>query len=56
LDRSGDYREIVVDALDPSESVIIYCGSRDFVGPYVAHCHDLNHEGHAMMFSWTIIP
>jgi FtsP/CotA-like multicopper oxidase with cupredoxin domain len=42
--------------LDPSESVIIYRGFRDFVGPYVAHCHNLLHEDHAMMFSWTIIP
>jgi FtsP/CotA-like multicopper oxidase with cupredoxin domain len=43
-------------ALDPSESVIIYRGFRDFVGPYVAHCHNLAHEDHAMMFGWTIIP
>ncbi|HST66306.1 MAG TPA: multicopper oxidase domain-containing protein [Mycobacteriales bacterium] len=43
-------------ALDPSESVIIYRGFRDFVGPYVAHCHNLAHEDHAMMFGWTIAP
>ena len=41
-------------ALDPGESVILYRGFRDFVGPYVAHCHNLNHEDHAMMFAWTI--
>jgi FtsP/CotA-like multicopper oxidase with cupredoxin domain len=41
-------------ALDPSESVIIYRGFRDFVGPYVAHCHNLAHEDHAMMFGWEI--
>jgi FtsP/CotA-like multicopper oxidase with cupredoxin domain len=41
-------------ALDPSESVIIYRGFRDFTGPYVAHCHNLMHEDHAMMFGWTI--
>ncbi len=40
--------------LDPSESVIIYRGFRDFVGPYVAHCHNLAHEDHAMMFGWAI--
>lgn len=40
--------------LDPSESVIIYRGFRDFVGPYVAHCHNLAHEDHAMMFGWEI--
>jgi FtsP/CotA-like multicopper oxidase with cupredoxin domain len=43
-------------ALDPSESVIIYRGFRDFVGPYVAHCHNLAHEDHAMMFGWEIVP
>jgi FtsP/CotA-like multicopper oxidase with cupredoxin domain len=48
-------REDVV-AIDPSESTVLYRGFRDFVGPYVAHCHNLNHEDHAMMFSWTIVP
>jgi FtsP/CotA-like multicopper oxidase with cupredoxin domain len=43
-------------ALDPSESVIVYRGFRDFTGPYVAHCHNLMHEDHAMMFGWTITP
>ncbi|GLY69016.1 multicopper oxidase family protein [Amycolatopsis taiwanensis] len=42
-------------ALDPSESVVIYRGFRDFVGPYVVHCHNLMHEDHAMMFAWSII-
>ena len=32
-------------ALDPSESTIIYRGFRDFVGPYVAHCHNLDARG-----------
>jgi FtsP/CotA-like multicopper oxidase with cupredoxin domain len=43
-------------ALDPNESVIVYRGFRDFVGPYVAHCHNLAHEDHAMMFGWSITP
>jgi FtsP/CotA-like multicopper oxidase with cupredoxin domain len=43
-------------ALDPSESVIIYRGFRDFTGPYVGHCHNLAHEDHAMMFGWEITP
>jgi len=43
-------------ALDPGESVIVYRGFRDFVGPYVGHCHNLNHEDHAMMFAWEITP
>ena len=40
--------------LDPSESVVIGRYFRDFVGPYVAHCHNLAHEDHAMMFGWEI--
>jgi FtsP/CotA-like multicopper oxidase with cupredoxin domain len=51
-DRS---REDLV-ALDPGESVLIYRGFRTFVGPYVAHCHNLAHEDHAMMFGWSIVP
>ena len=43
-------------ALDPGESTVIYRGFRDFVGPYVAHCHNLAHEDHAMMFGWEITP
>jgi FtsP/CotA-like multicopper oxidase with cupredoxin domain len=42
--------------LDPSESVFIWRQFRDFVGPYVGHCHNLAHEDHAMMFGWEIIP
>jgi FtsP/CotA-like multicopper oxidase with cupredoxin domain len=62
VSRAGDRghpddvsREDVV-ALDPSESVIIYRGFRDFLGPYVMHCHNLIHEDHAMMIAWTITP
>jgi FtsP/CotA-like multicopper oxidase with cupredoxin domain len=50
-DRS---REDLIN-LDPGESVVIYRGFRDFVGPYVAHCHNLAHEDHAMMFGWSIV-
>jgi len=49
----GQGKEDVI-TLDPGESVIIYRGFRDFVGPYVAHCHNLAHEDHAMMFGWEI--
>ena len=43
-------------ALDAGEDVVVYRGFRDFVGPYVAHCHNLAHEDHAMMFGWEIVP
>jgi FtsP/CotA-like multicopper oxidase with cupredoxin domain len=49
-----DYSREDLIALDPGESVIVYRGFRDFTGPYVAHCHNLMHEDHAMMFAWSI--
>src|SRR3954452_7172190 len=52
-DDSG--KEDVV-ALDPSEDVVISRRFRSFVGPYVAHCHNLAHEDHSMMFGWDILP
>jgi FtsP/CotA-like multicopper oxidase with cupredoxin domain len=36
-------REDVI-ALEPSEEVVMYRNFRTFVGPYVAHCHNLAHE------------
>jgi FtsP/CotA-like multicopper oxidase with cupredoxin domain len=45
-----------VVALDPSEDVVIFRRFRTFVGAYVAHCHNLTHEDHSMMFPWRIVP
>jgi len=45
-----------VVALDPSESVTFYRQFRTFLGNYVAHCHNLAHEDHNMMFGWSIVP
>jgi FtsP/CotA-like multicopper oxidase with cupredoxin domain len=45
-----------VVALDPSEDVVISRQFRTFVGAYVAHCHNLAHEDHSMMFPWEIVP
>jgi len=42
-------------ALDPSETVTLYRNFRTFTGKYVAHCHNLAHEDHAMMFGWEIV-
>jgi len=52
-DDSG--KEDVI-ALDPSEETVISPRSRTFCGPYVAHCHNLAHEDHNMMFGWEILP
>jgi FtsP/CotA-like multicopper oxidase with cupredoxin domain len=43
-----------VVALEPSEQTKIYRGFRTFLGNYVAHCHNLAHEDHNMMFGWAI--
>jgi FtsP/CotA-like multicopper oxidase with cupredoxin domain len=53
LDDTG--KEDVV-ALEPSEQTTIYRRFRTFLGNYVAHCHNLAHEDHNMMFGWTITP
>jgi FtsP/CotA-like multicopper oxidase with cupredoxin domain len=45
-----------VIALDPGESVAVFRRFRTFVGNYVAHCHNLAHEDHSMMFGWKIVP
>jgi FtsP/CotA-like multicopper oxidase with cupredoxin domain len=47
-------REDVI-ALDPGETVTIFRKFRTFTGKYVAHCHNLAHEDHSMMFGWTIV-
>ena len=47
-------REDVV-ALYPSESVQFYRNFRTYRGKYVAHCHNLAHEDHNMMFGWCIV-
>jgi FtsP/CotA-like multicopper oxidase with cupredoxin domain len=46
-------REDVI-ALDPNETVVIYRNFRTFTGPFVAHCHNLAHEDHSMMFGFEI--
>ncbi len=43
-----------VIALYPGESTILFRNFRTFKGKYVAHCHNLAHEDHNMMFGWTI--
>ena len=35
---------------------MIYLNFRTFTGPYVAHCHNLAHEDHNMMFGFKVVP
>ena len=53
VNKDDTGKEDVV-ALQPSESTVIYRRFRTFLGNYVAHCHNLAHEDHNMMFGWTI--
>ncbi len=45
-----------VIALDPAESVWLFRRFRTFCGNYVAHCHNLAHEDHNMMFGFSVVP
>jgi FtsP/CotA-like multicopper oxidase with cupredoxin domain len=40
--------------LRPNAEVEIYMRFRDYKGLYVAHCHNVVHEDHAMMIQWRI--
>jgi hypothetical protein len=42
--------------LDPGESVTLFRRFRSFPGQFVAHCHNLAHEDHNMMFGFKIDP
>jgi FtsP/CotA-like multicopper oxidase with cupredoxin domain len=44
-----------VAALYSGEAVTVWRKFRTFRGKYVAHCHNLAHEDHNMMFGWTIV-
>jgi hypothetical protein len=55
MEADDNSKEDVV-ALGPSETVVFYRRFRTFTGKYVAHCHNLAHEDHAMMFGWEIVP
>ncbi|MFL5397986.1 MAG: multicopper oxidase domain-containing protein [Myxococcales bacterium] len=51
--RTDSGKEDVV-GLEGSEKTRIFRRFRTFLGNYVAHCHNLAHEDHNMMFGWTI--
>jgi FtsP/CotA-like multicopper oxidase with cupredoxin domain len=53
---SDDWSKEDTVALGPNEEVVIYRNFRTFHGKYVAHCHNLAHEDHSMMFAWEILP
>ncbi|MBI5684444.1 MAG: multicopper oxidase domain-containing protein [Verrucomicrobia bacterium] len=53
--KGDDISKEDVIGLEPGETVVMYRRFRTFRGNYVAHCHNLAHEDHAMMFGWRIV-
>jgi FtsP/CotA-like multicopper oxidase with cupredoxin domain len=54
--HAQDFGKDDVMELDASETVETYRNFRSFTGKYVAHCHNLAHEDHAMMYGWVLEP
>ncbi len=42
--------------LGPGDEVEIFMRFRDFLGRYVWHCHNTQHEDHAMMLRFDLVP
>ena len=42
--------------LDPGEMILIGGQFADYEGPYMIHCHMLNHEDHGMMTNFQVMP
>ena len=42
--------------LGPGDQVDVFLRFRDFVGPYVFHCHNIEHEDMAMMARFDVAP
>ena len=41
--------------LGPNSEVEVFFRFRDYCGPFQNHCHNLEHEDHAMMFRWDVV-
>ena len=54
-DRPDDIGREDVVHLDGGDEITLFRHFRTFRGKYVAHCHNLAHEDHAMMFPWNLI-
>jgi FtsP/CotA-like multicopper oxidase with cupredoxin domain len=42
--------------LDPGEAILVGAKFTDHLGTYMVHCHMLNHEDHAMMTQFEVVP
>jgi hypothetical protein len=41
--------------LPGQNTVVLHQRFRDFVGRYLIHCHNMNHEDNFMMMRWDIV-
>lgn len=41
--------------LDPGEEIVVAARFTDFTGPFMIHCHMLDHEDHGMMANFKIV-
>ncbi len=54
LERDGLAKKDVI-TLGPNSEVEVFVKFRDYTGPFVFHCHNLEHEDHAMMARFDVI-
>ncbi len=54
LERDGLAKKDTI-VLGPNSEVEVYVKFRDYTGPFVLHCHNLEHEDHAMMARFDVI-
>lgn len=55
LEQDGIARKDTV-VLGPDSEVEVFLRFRDYVGPWVFHCHNLQHEDMAMMARFDVVP
>lgn len=61
LQRNGDPAPVHEQGLketfriDPGEVVLVGSTFTDHLGPYMMHCHMLEHEDHGMMNTWEVV-
>ncbi|HEU5038850.1 MAG TPA: multicopper oxidase domain-containing protein [Nocardioides sp.] len=41
--------------LDPGEEVVVAAKFTDYIGPFMIHCHMLDHEDHGMMATFKVV-
>lgn len=42
--------------LDPGEEIVVAARFTDYTGPFMVHCHMLDHEDHGMMATFEVVP